>query len=554
MLKALSISNVVLIEHLDITFEKGFCALTGETGAGKSILLDALGLALGNRSSQSYIKKGAAKAVVSAEFIIKNNINLISIIKDHGLDNEDRIILRRIINKDGKTRSFINDHPVGVKFLQKIGQHLIEIHGQFDQLLESSSHREFLDSYAKSALLKESVYNSYKHWNKTEKLLLEAKENTVISEQNEDFLRYSLKEIDELNVKEGEESLLIEKRNQLLNSSKYKKALESALFSITKEESLSLKLCYAIRSIEKINDNNDQIILEILQTLDRANNEIIETISLLESKLYNKDNNYSSLEDIEDRLYKLRAISRKHNCLVEQLLEKRDKLQDEIDLIENSEKIIKDLSEKSEDYKKDFIEKSYKLSKKRKESANKLDKEVIKELPPLKLERARFETKITELPESLWSENGIDKVQFNIATNPGSIAGPLSDIASGGERSRFMLALKVVLANEGIVSSMIFDEIDSGVGGSVAHAIGERLSRLSNNFQILVVTHSPQVAAIAKTHINIEKHQGKSNTSIKTTVLNDINRREELARMISGDTITLQARAAANQLLLRKAS
>ena len=549
MLAGLTIKNVVLIDHLFIQFEKGLCALTGETGAGKSILLDSLGLALGARSESGLVRKGEDSANVSAEFDLPLTHPVFPFLKEQGIDAETPLVLRRSVAVDGKSRAFINDHPVSVSLLKQAGEMLVEIHGQFDTqtLLNPRVHRGLVDEYAgaeKDIAALEVVWNE---WKGAENALSQKKRDMERARSEEIYLRAALEQLDDLSPKEGEEEYLTKLRSRLM---KREKNIDNFSNAYTGSEKAASQLNDVWKSLEKAGEGGS----EIARALDRAMAELQEVSAGVQSLIASLEDSEYSLTEIDDRLFSLKAQARKHACTIDELPAKRDEIVQLLRSIEHQEDTLAALEKNVAKAKKEYTAKAQSLSQKRQSSAKTLDKLVAKELIPLKLDKARFETQMETLPENEWGPNGIDRVQFLVATNPGAVAGALNKIASGGEMARFMLALKVVLAEVGVAQTLVFDEVDSGIGGATADAVGERLARLAKKRQILVVTHSPQVAAKSSYHAIVVK-TGKANPTTKVLPLSNGNeRQEEIARMLSGAEITKEARAAAAKLLEKSAA
>lgn len=544
MLASLSIKNVVLIDHLTIEFQKGLCALTGETGAGKSILLDSLGLALGARSDSGLVRKGAEQAQVSATFEIEEFHPAHEALRASDLETDNTLVLRRTVGCDGRSRAFINDQSVSASLLKKIGEMLVEIHGQFEtqSLLNPKQHLGLLDGYAGVSNGRAELLRLWDAWKAARQELKDSRARMEKASQEEEYLRKSLEDLDALEPKEAEEEKLTQLRARLMRRDKIFEGLNAAHQAIEETES---KMNGVWKALEQIGEDAK----EMVAGMDRAAAEMQEVSAQLHDFSSELEEGASSLEEIDDRLFALKNQARKHDCSIDELFQKREELAQQLNLIEGQDEALSDLVEQVEKTRGVYLEKAESLSKIRTKSAQKLDALVAKELGPLKLEKARFETQVERLEENGWGPLGIDNVQFLVATNPGASAGPLGKIASGGERARFMLALKVVLAEVGTVGSLVFDEVDSGVGGSTAAAVGERLARLSGARQILVVTHSPQVAARASHHWIVSKNAGKE---VKTNIipLSELaQRREEIARMLAGAEITPEARAAAGKLL-----
>ena len=549
MLASLTIKNVVLIDQLTIDFERGLCALTGETGAGKSILLDSLGLALGGRSDSALVRKGEEQASVIATFSISEKHEVLGFLKEQDLEGDTELILRRSISADGRSKAFINDQPVSVGLLKDVGDMLVEIHGQFDtqSLLNPKTHRGMLDDYGVDAKDKSGVVNAWTNWHALERKREDALSNLQQAREEEAFLRTSLEDLDQLEPKEGEEEKLSTLRERLMKREQYLDALNTARTAIEEAEGA---MGQGWRALERLGDEAT----EMNAGLDRASAELQEVLSGIASFSSDLEDSEYSLSEIDDRLFALKAQARKHGCTIDQLQAKRHDLAGRITMIQLQDDIIEELTHEVVKAKAAYVTQAQKVTTARKNAAVKLNKLVAKELPPLKMDKARFEVSVEGLEEEEWGPHGMERVQFLVATNPNSAAGPLNKIASGGEMARFMLALKVVMAEVGVAGTLVFDEVDSGIGGATADAVGERLARLADSRQILVVTHSPQVAARAAYHWIVAKG-GKKDVRTDVIALPDMDkRREEIARMLSGATITEEARAAANKLLEGRAA
>lgn len=542
MLVSLSINNVVLIDRLGIEFHSGFNALTGETGAGKSILLDALGLALGARSEAGLVRKGADAAQVIAEFLPAKKHPAFALLKEAGIGIEetDSIVLRRSVGTDGRSRAFINDQPVSVSLLKQVGETLVEIHGQFETqgLLDPKTHRALLDDYA--GVDAAALAQKWAVWKDAEKVLFEAQERARKSKAEEDYLRAAVDAFDALDPKEGEEEKLAVLRERLMKREQILENLNAARDGVDVVED---KLNTVWRALEKAGGG------AALEGLDRALAELKEVSAQIQSQSADLEESEFDLPQIDDRLFAIRGLARKHNVTPDGLPKLRDDLVAQLSLIGRQEEMLDDLREKTGAARARFVTEAEKAGMVRRKVAEKLDKMVAKELPPLKLDKARFVTDVAKLPEAEWGPGGADVVRFLVATNPGSEPGPLNKIASGGEMARFMLGLKVVMAEIGAAQTLVFDEVDSGIGGATASAVGERLARLAQKRQILVVTHSPQVAARAAHHWIVLKDCKKDVTTKVIPLAEAAARQEEIARMLSGTEITREARAAADKLL-----
>ena len=547
MLESLSIQNVVIIEKLLIEFEGGLCTLTGETGAGKSILLDSLGLAIGARADSSLVRKGAEKAVVTAAFSVSPSHEVYGLLKngDVEVQSGEALVLKRSVSADGRSKAYINDNPVSAGLLKDIGQSLIEIHGQFDTqgLLDPQTHRGLLDDYAALDGHLKTVWST---WQEARRKYDDLKNSAEKARAEEQYLRASLEALDELSPEVGEEENLSMLRERLMHREQVLEGLNASYYLLNSEDDPVRK---ASGVLDRISDKLGEAGGEALAALDRASAEMQEALSIIQSISADLEDEEHDLQSIDDRLYALRGQARKHHCEVDELPQKREELAAQLNQIEHADDLLAAAGRKVDQAKAEYHKKAIEVSAQRKAAAQKLDSLIAKELPPLKLERATFVTDIEELDETEWGVHGLDKVRFLVSTNPGADPGPLNKIASGGEMSRFMLALKVVMAEVGTAPSLIFDEVDAGIGGQTADAVGERLSKLAQAKQILVVTHSPQVAARANHHWIVQKGGDAQVTTNVLALPSRQERCEEIARMLSGASITEEARAAANKLL-----
>jgi DNA repair protein RecN (Recombination protein N) len=551
MLKRLVIHDVVLIEKLTLELAPGLNVFTGETGAGKSILLDALGLALGDRSDASLIRTGAAQASVTAEFNLPLDHPVINFSREHGLAvEENTFVLRRVVGKDGKSRAFLNDQSVGISLLKQLGEYLLEIHGQFEThgLLDSATHRGLLDSFANQQPLKEKLINAYKRWQDADERHRNAATDRHRARAEEDFLRAAVQELNDLNPKTGEAAQLAEQRTSLQHREKIVEAVKAAVHAISGDRGASSSLAIAGKAIARIADKGAGL-NELLATIDRAGHETAEAGNALEHYMASFDADPNGLDRIEQRLFALRAVARKHNVQVEELTDLQQDLANRLAMLNDHGDQLSVLAKIAHETKAVYKELADELADKRRKAAYQLEKAIRAELPPLKLQHAVFKVEITPLPEDQWSAEGTERIVFAAATNPGSPTGSLQKIASGGELARFMLALKVVLVAQNPVPTLVFDEVDTGIGGATASAVGERLARLAQHVQILVVTHSPQVAARGKQHFRVAKLVKDDQATTTVEILTAKERQEEIARMLSGAQITDPARQAALSLL-----
>ncbi len=551
MLLGLSIRDVVLIDKLDLAFRPGLCVLTGETGAGKSILLDALGLALGMRAEASLVRPGATQAMVTAEFDLAADHPARRLLDEAGIAAEnDIVVLRRVVGTDGRSRAFIDDQPASIGLLRQLGEMAIEIEGQFAQtgLLDPATHRDTLDAFGVVRAQREQLAISWAAWRKLSREREAAEADFAKARADEDFLRHAMAEISAIEPRAGEETQLAEERALLVNRERVLENLEAALSGLAGDSGAEHALSGAARAIERAKGKSGGRLEAAAAALERAIVETREAIAELEAAT-RAFQGPSSLEEIEERLFALRALARKHNVTVENLPKLQADFTAKLGALDDGGAAIATLTRREAEARQAYLAAADAVTKARATAAKKLDTAVMKELPPLKLEKARFHTALTTLAESEWNEHGRERVAFEVATIAGAPPGPLNKIASGGELARFMLALKVVLAKTSPVATLVFDEVDSGVGGATAAAVGERLARLAEERQVLVVTHSPQVAARAAHHWRVARSDGKKASATKVEVLSDADRREEIARMLSGSAITAEARAAAASLL-----
>jgi DNA repair protein RecN (Recombination protein N) len=552
MLSRLSIRDIVLIDRLDIDFAEGLAVLTGETGAGKSILLDSFALALGGRGDQSLVRHGAEQGQVSAVFEVARNHPARALLEANHIPAEDDLILRRVQFSDGRTRAFINDQPVSVQVMKQLGGALVEIHGQHDDraLVDAGTHRRLLDAFGgleTDATRVEALWEA----RRAAQDAADAHRTEVERAQREgDWLRHAVDELGKLAPQPGEETALADRRTTMMQSEKVAEDLREAHDVIAGSGSSVPALAAAIRRLERRSAQAPQLVEPSVRSLDAALNALEETRGHLEAALRAADYDPAELERIEERLFALRAAGRKYNVRVDDLAALAQRYRDDIALIDAGEEKLKALEAAAKQTEADYRKAADALSKARAKAGAALDKAVNGELKPLKLERAKFTTEIVS-DAAAAGPNGIDRVEFWVQTNPGTKPGPLMKIASGGELARFLLALKVVLADRGSAPTLVFDEIDTGVGGAVADAIGMRLARLARGVQVLAVTHAPQVAARADRHYVISKdalEKGRRVATRVTEVAAD-HRREEIARMLAGAEITNEARAAAERLI-----
>ena len=553
MLTALAIRNIVLIEALDLSFTEGLGVLTGETGAGKSILLDALGLALGARAETGLVRSGEDQASVVASFEFDRLPAAIrALLAEAEVDVEpgEPLLIKRRLKSDGGSKAFINDQPVGAALLRELAPHLVELHGQHDDrsLVNPRGHRALVDRYAGADVT--GVAQAWTAWRGAIDALAIARGAIVQAAADRDLLLAHLAELTTLEPQHGEEEQLAEARATMQKGEKLTDDLAELAKLWAGSDSALAGLRSAARRLDRIAGEHP-LLAEALAALDRAVIEASEAETALERAADALAHDPAALDRIELRLFELRAAARKHQCQVDDLPQRMRAMRDALDGIEHGEAELAALEAAVAAGSDAYRATAEALSAQRSAAAAKLDAAVAQELAPLKLDAAQFQTSVQQLSEDQWGPGGTDRIEFLISTNPGAPFGPLNKIASGGELSRFILALKVALAEQGGAATVIFDEIDRGVGGAVASAIGERLARLASGGQLLAVTHSPQVAARGQQHYVIAKSSEGTVTRTSVHLLNEAGRQEEIARMLSGSEITAEARAQADRLLER---
>jgi DNA repair protein RecN (Recombination protein N) len=558
MLVALSIRDIVLIDKLDLEFGKGLSVLTGETGAGKSILLDAFSLAIGGRGDASLVRRGASQGQVTAVFDLARDHPVFALLADNGIAAEDALILRRVQGADGRSRAFINDTAISVQLLRQAGQALVEIHGQHDDraLIDPSGHRDLIDAFAGLGAGAASVAEAYDAWQRAEAERARHDRAIAASRANQDYLSHALDELRQLDPQAGEEQALASRRQLMMHAEKLAVELAEALDALAGEGTSGARLAAALRRIERQAGLAPAMMAPVAEALERVLAETETARSKIEEAIAATSFEPKELERAEERLFALRALARKHKVAVDGLPALLQRLDAELGALDLSEARAGGLAKAAGAARKEFEDKALALSAARKRAAKRLDAEVARELAPLKLEKASFTTNIENVDLAAGGPSGIDRVAFWVKTNPGTEPGPLMKVASGGELARFILALKVVLAARGSAPTLVFDEADAGVGGATAAAVGERLARLASNVQVLAVTHAPQVAAAASGHFLIAKEPVRGPEEAMATrvaVLEGEHRREEIARMLAGQTVTDEARKAAERLMSRTA-
>lgn len=570
MLTHLAIRDVVLIEKLDLSFIAGLTVLTGETGAGKSILLDSLGLALGERASASLVRAGADQASVSASFDIAADHPLHQLLAEQGIvidEPHEPILLRRIVTVDGRSRAYINDQPVGVTLLRRAASLLVEIQGQHEQmgLADQGTHLDLLDAFGVPATLRTQTASAYRAWIEATAELAAARAEMESAAREEDWLRQAVEDLSTLAPQEDEETQLAGLRQSLQQGERRAEAIAAALSDLSPRERRGVNPASALRNASRalqrllpaptdfnpaaIGAEEQAAAQEALNALERAEEALAEAESLLSRLASDAQADPRLLEQTEERLFALRAEARKHGVSVPELPGLLMVFTERLSALDSGNARIEVLEQAVARTREKFEETAQKLTAAREKAARRLETAVMAELRPLRLERARFIVELVPLPPEAWNLRGKEQASFLIAANPGQPPGPLAKVASGGELSRLMLALKVVLAGRSAIPTLVFDEVDSGVGGATASAIGERLYMVGRDVQVLVVTHSPQVAARGDAHLRISKKVTRDRTETHAAPLDSAARLEEIARMLSGDTITPAARAAAASLV-----
>ncbi len=550
MLRHLTITNYVLIDQAELDFGEGLCVFTGETGAGKSILLDALGLVLGGRLSGNVLREAGKQAVITAEFTMSQTLR--EIIEEAGIEAEDSLLLKRIIMPEGaSSRCLVNDRPVSVNLLKSLGEQLVEIHGQHGQrdLTDISMHRKMLDGFAGLNAECGKVAEGFAQWQKARQALEHLEEGIAAARREEEYLRHVSQELGKLAPQPNEEEELAAARAKFMKAEKLGGLLQEALGE--------LQSAGAVYNAQRMLMRSDAAqvaeIQAVVDALERAQIELGDATRQLESLSADYGYDPNKLEQMEERLFALRAAARKHQVSVEELPALLSRIREQLATLTSQENLLKRRREEADKTKEAYRKLAETLSLKRAKASEKLAKAVMAELVALKMAATRFQVKQEALPEEQWAAHGMDRLSFEVSTNPGSPFGALHKIASGGELSRFMLALKVVLAQGKSDTTLIFDEIDAGTSGAVADAIGDRLAKLGTQQQVMVITHLPQVAGKGQSHFKVAKEQQKKATRTTVTRLDKKTRQEELAQMLSGKEITAEARKAAARLMEKTA-
>ena len=551
MLTRLSIRDVVLVDRLDLDFSGNLGVLTGETGAGKSILLDALGLALGARADARLVRKGADSAQVTAAFDIDPGHPALSILAARDLPQDPSLILRRVLNSDGRSRAFVNDEPVSIGLLGELGAVLVEIHGQHETqgLLNPATHRILLDAFGNHRQMVDRVRQCWAALGEARAAEAAARQALNQAREDEELLRYGVTEIEAFAPEPGEEDRLTEERRFLASGAKLAEALREAKAGLTEGADVDGAISAARKALQRHRDDAGGRFDAAIAALERAAIETADGLDEIAAAGAALSADPGRLDQVEDRLFALKALARKYGVAADALADHGATLAERLAAIDNSDAELAHLAEASAAAGAAYDSAASQLRAARAKSAKKLGAAMAKELPPLKLEKARFQVTLHPLNEADRGPDGTERVVFGVAANPGTDPGPLNKVASGGELARIMLALRVVLAADGTVPTLVFDEVDSGISGATANAVGERLARLGTALQVLVVTHSPQVAARGNQHWRVEKLGTATSAATTVEELAAAERREEIARMLAGAHVTEEARAAADKLL-----
>jgi DNA repair protein RecN (Recombination protein N) len=557
LLTSLTIRDVVLIDRLDLSFESGLTVLTGETGAGKSILLDSLGLAIGQRANIGLVRSGAQQASVAAHFLPHHAHPIAKLLTEQGIApaDEHEVVLRRVIGRDGRSRAFINDQPVGLAMLRRAGALLVEIQGQHEQmgLTDPALQTALLDAFGVPHPLRLAVATRWRDWRDAKAALEKARSAQDRDSTDRDWLTHAVGELSKLAPETDEEQRLAVERQRLQQDERRAEAIAAALAELSPPRDRrgggpAASLRAAARALQRLGPA-DEAAVPALAALERAEEALAEGENLLSRLAATAEADPRLLEKAEERLFTLRAAARKHGVAVVELPALLAQLRDRLAALQTGEAGIAALEQTSRQAEAAYRIEATRLTDARRIAGGRLQNAVGRELAPLRLDRARFIVALDSVAPEEWGPDGTDSVRFLIATNPGQDPAPLGRIASGGELSRLMLALKVVLAKASPVPTLVFDEVDSGVGGATAAAVGERLAQLASTVQVLVVTHSPQVAARGGAHLQVLKKSAAGQTATLVHPLDHRARREEIARMLAGSTVTEAARAAADSLL-----
>ena len=552
MLKHIRIRNFAIIDHIDIEFHAGMTALTGETGAGKSILLGALGLMLGDRADSDNVRVGSSKSEISAEFDISKLEHIKLWLKEKELDTETDCLLRRRLSEDGRSRAFINSTPVPLQDLRELGEMLVDIHGQHEHqsLMRSDMQRQLLDDYSQHKPQLTELKNIYQQWKKVSTEFQQLQDDSKNRSDRLDLLRYQVGELDALSPVEGEYATLSEEHQRLANVDKLSATSQQAVMALydAEEGTLYSQLSQQINLLESASETDPQL-TPATTMLNEARVQIEETASLLREYLASLDNNPERFNEVESRLGGLHDLARKHRVEPDQLFAVHAQLQQELKNLDHADENLARLEQQTQEFKKSYLTLANKLSKSRNQFAQSLNKEISKAMQTLGMAGGKFEILVKTDAQANYSAQGLDDIEFTVSANAGQPCKPLAKVASGGELSRISLAIQMITAKQGRIPTLIFDEVDSGVGGGIAEIVGQHLRLLGHDRQVFCVTHLPQVASQAHQHLRVLKHiqEGLTQTQIQT--LTEKERVEEISRMLGGIEITQQTRAHAKEML-----
>ncbi len=549
MLQSLHIKNFVLINEVCLNVEAGLTVFTGETGAGKSIILSALGLCLGHRAPTNCVREGADRAVITGAFLATTAIKLL--LEENEIESDDELlIIRRSISASGANKVFINDQPCSLALLKQLAPNLMDIHKQFDRLLDSASHLTVLDAYMGRPALIEEVASHYQKLSETHKKLAGLQQQQREAAHHIEFTSHAVKELEEANVYSEEEDELLAKKQRLKAHEKVVGVLNTIHQALQTTGGVDEKLAKATKAIMRVTPEEAPEVAALSEPLTALHEESLELGSKVSDLLYNYEHDNQSLEEVDERLHFIRQLARKYNVLCSELPTALEEFSHSLHNIQHIDHLLKEAEKAQSEAKEQYGKAAQKLSAARKEAAHSLEVGVLKELSPLGLPRCKFKVSFTALPETQWATKGVENIEFVVDTNATGRYNPLQKVASGGEMARLMLALKVVLASKGELPTMVFDEVDSGVGGPTAAAVGERLKKLSETVQVLVITHSPQVASYGDTHFRVQKKANEADVVQSNVVKLSVEERtEEVARMLAGKELTKESIEAAKRLM-----
>jgi DNA repair protein RecN (Recombination protein N) len=552
MLNHIRIRNFAIIDHLDLEFQNGLTALTGETGAGKSILLGALGLLLGDRADSDSVRDGSSKAEISAEFDISELDHVQNWLQTKELDSELDCLIRRRLSSDGRSRAFINGSPVPLQDMRELGEMLVDIHGQHEHqsLMKPQMQRQLLDDYGSNKSKLIELKNIFSEWNKINSQYQQLKIDTKDRNDRLDLLRYQVRELDDLSIEDNEYLSLNEEHQRLANTDHLMEVSQTALQTLFDAEDVSVysQLSHQASQIESLSDT-DQKLSPANVMLNEAMVQIEETASHLRDYLSQLENDPAKFQQVESRLGLIHDLSRKHHVEPGQLIEIHKKLSNELNNLDHADENLISLEKNSNEFKEKYLKLTKQLTKSRKKTAKDLNRKITDAMQNLGMQGGVFEINVIENTEKIFNAYGLDDIEFTVSANPGQSCKSLAKVASGGELARISLAIQMITAQQGRIPTLIFDEVDSGVGGGIAEIVGRHLRTLGTSRQVFCVTHLPQVASQAHNHMQVQKQADKGNTITQISSLSEKQRIEEISRMLGGVEITKQTRAHAKEML-----